>query len=276
MKLAKMPAPARHPAPHTHAQRSVTQLISPLEKLAKDSDSLFAAHLSCEQPFGQTTMLPRFLFAGPGDRGSYLRVGIFAGIHGDEACGAEAAVELLARLLDDPSPARGYELFVYPVCNPWGYVNDARWLKSGLDMNREFWRGSAEPEVIALEGQLAKLRFDGIVALHADDTSEGLYGFVKGHELTRHVLEPSLEAASSHLPRNFDRSIDNFHANQGIIEDGYEGILGAPPSQSPKPFEIVFETPQCADPRLQIEAHVSAVLTMLERFRAMIAEGQNI
>ncbi|MEI6073775.1 MAG: succinylglutamate desuccinylase/aspartoacylase family protein, partial [Verrucomicrobiae bacterium] len=213
------------------SRRSLRALLEPVEKLSGKSESLFPAHLNYQDARGADGILPRFLFAGPGDRGSFLRVGIFAGVHGDEASGTDAAVELLRRLHDDPRPALGYELFVYPVCNPWGYARDARWLKSGADMNREFWRGSEEIEVLVLEGQLMKLAFDGVVSLHGDETSNGLYGFVKGHQLTRHVLEPSLEAASKFLPRNFDKSIDNFQANAGIIEDGYTGVLGAPPTQ---------------------------------------------
>ncbi|MEI8312955.1 MAG: succinylglutamate desuccinylase/aspartoacylase family protein [Verrucomicrobiota bacterium] len=256
--------------------RSLHSLLAPLEGLASGSESLFSAHLEYQDRKGVSDTIPRFLFTGPGDRGSFLRVGIFAGVHGDEPSGAQAAVELLRRLHADPAPALGYELFVYPVCNPWGYARDTRWLKSGSDMNREFWRGSDEIEVLVLEGQLMKLAFDGIVSLHTDDTSPGLYGFVKGHQLTHHVLDPSLEAASRFLPRNFDKSIDNFQANAGIIADGYTGILGAPPTQSPRPFEIVFETPSHADSNLQVEAHVAAMLTMLGSFRAMIAEAQNI
>jgi len=270
------PASVRRQRPSADFRRNIGELLAPLEKLCEKSDCLFSAHLEHEDARGSSVVIPRFLFTGPGDRGNFLRVGIFAGIHGDEAGGVEAAVELLRRLHADPLPARGYELFVYPVCNPWGFARDARWLKSGADMNREFWRGSDEIEVLVLEGQLMKLAFDGIVALHTDDTSNGLYGFVKGHQLTRHVLEPSLEAASRFLPRNFDKSIDNFHANEGIIESGYTGILGAPPTQKPRPFEIVFETPNHASSDLQIEAHISALFTMLDRFRSMIAEGQNI
>ena len=256
--------------------RSVGSLLEPLENLASKSTRLFSAHLEYQDRKGVSGMIPRYLFTGPGDRGSFLRVGVFAGVHGDEPSGVGAAVELLRRLHKSPQPALGYELFVYPVCNPWAYAHDTRWLKSGSDMNREFWRGSDEMEVLVLEGQLMKLAFDGIVALHTDDTSPGIYGFVKGHQLTRHVLEPSLEAASGFLPRNFDKSIDNFQANAGIIVDGYSGVLGAPPTQKPRPFEIVFETPGHADASLQIEAHVAAMLTMLGSFRAMISEGQNI
>ncbi|MFZ4598042.1 MAG: peptidase M14 [Terrimicrobiaceae bacterium] len=268
--------PIRHWHDPRDNRRSVHALLAPLEEISANSERLFSAHLGYSDATGEPGFIPRFLFAGLGGRSSFLRVGIFAGVHGDESSGVHAAVELLRRLHDDPSLVSGYELFVYPVCNPWGYTRRARWLKSGADMNREFWRGSDEIEVLHLEGQLMRLAFDGIISLHSDDTSEGLYGFVKGNQLTRYVLEPSLEAASVHLPRNLDRSIDNFQANNGVIEKGYTGILGAPPTQKPRPFEIVFETPHNAPLDLQVEANITAILSMLENFRSMIAQGQNI
>ena len=225
---------------------------------------------------GDMASVPHGYMLGAFEKRSYLRVGVFAGVHGDEESGIHAAVQLLERLHADPERARGYELFVYPVCNPWAYVEGSRWTRSGLDLNRLFWTGSSEPEVEILERQLRNLDFNGIIALHSDDTSEGLYGFVKGHELTRHVLEPALGAAGQILRRNFDKSIDNFEANNGIIEQGYDGILSAPPEQKPRPFEIVFETPHHAAFDTQVEAHIVAVQTILDRFKVMISEAQDI
>lgn len=264
------------PIASRHRKHNIAELLEPLVGLTKASERLFPAHLEFTDPRGSTTTIPRFLFTGPGEHSTFLRVGIFAGIHGDEVSGVHATVELLRYLHENPDPVAGYELFVYPVCNPWGFTQNTRWLKSGADMNREFWRGSNEIEVLLLEGQLMRLAFDGIIALHTDDTSHGLYGFAKGHQLTRHVLEPALEAASRFLPRNYDRSIDNFQANQGIIEQGYVGILGAPPTQSPRPFEIVFETPHHAPSDLQTSAHIAAITAILANYRSLISHAQNI
>lgn len=262
--------------PSSRERRQLRPLLRPLDELARGSDHLFAAHLAYNDARGIVQKLPKYLFTGPGDRSSYLRVGIFAGIHGDEETGVLAAVELLERLQANPELARGYELFVYPVCNPEAYIDNTRWTRAGLDLNREFWKNSGEICVQILERQLRMLNFAGLIALHSDDTSGGLYGFVKGHSLTRHVLEPALEEASRFLPRNFDKSIDNFAANNGIIEQGYEGILTAPPEQKPKPFEVVFETPHQAPKEKQVEAHITAILTILDRFKTLISEGQNI
>ena len=96
-------------------------------------------------------------------------MGIFGGIHGDEPASAQAAVRFLEELHHNPDLAYGYELVVYPLCNPWGYEKRTRWLQSGKDLNREFWRKSSEAEVILLENELTKLQFDGIISLHSDD-----------------------------------------------------------------------------------------------------------
>ncbi|HEY8904368.1 MAG TPA: succinylglutamate desuccinylase/aspartoacylase family protein [Chthoniobacterales bacterium] len=272
MKVLPIKTPSR-----LRERRQVRQAIRPIEELSRNSQHLFAAHLALTGALGERLVLPRFLFAGPGSNGaSFLRLGIFGGIHGDEESSVLGALAFLEHLHRDPEIARGYELFVYPICNPTGYADDTRWSRSGLDLNREFWRESAEPEVILLERQLMNLAFDAIVGLHADDTSSGLYGFVRGHSLTRHVLEPALARASAVLPRNYDKSIDNFQANEGIIEAGYPGILSAPPEQHPLPMEIVFETPALAPIKQQVEAHTLALEEILLRFRAMIAEAQSI
>ncbi len=262
-----------NPVPFT---RDLEQLITPLDALAGESERLSCEHVPYRSQQGTLARLPKYVFSGPGDRRSHLKVGIFAGIHGDEDTGVDAISQLIARLNQEPEIARGYELFLYPVCNRHGYLTNSRWSEDGLDLNREFWKGSEEPEVRLLEHELEANRFDGIVALHSDDTSEGLYGFVKGHELTRYVLEPALEAAGMFLPRNFDKSIDNFEANNGIITQGYEGILTAPPTQKFRPFEIVFETPHLADAERQVQAHLAAIAVILERFKVLISEGQNI
>jgi murein peptide amidase A len=99
---------------------------------------------------------------------------------------------------------------------------------------------------------------------------------VKGHSLTRFVLEPALARASALLPRNYDKSIDNFQANEGIIEAGYPGVLSAPPAQHPRPLELVFETPQLVPLAQQVEAHRLALEDILLRFRATISEAQSI
>jgi hypothetical protein len=220
--------------------------------------------------------LEQFLFVGPRGGGDYYRVGIFAGVHGDEVAGVEAAVRFLQELAQTPELARGYEVYIYPLCNPTGFEDGTRHSRSGRDLNREFWLGSREPEVQLLEQQIRTLRFDGLIALHADSDSPGLYAFALGAQVTHHVVEPALAAAEKVVPRNCEARIDNFIARNGLIRKGYPGMLCAAPEARPRPFEIVLETPLLAEQELQVEANVVFLRHALEQYQQLMAIGQDL
>jgi protein MpaA len=220
--------------------------------------------------------LEQYLFVGPRGGGDYFRVGIFAGVHGDEAAGVEAAVRFVQELAQHPEVARGYEIYIYPLCNPTGFEDGTRHSRSGRDLNREFWSGSREPEVQFLEQQIRTLRFDGLISLHADNESDGLYAFALGAQVTEHVVEPALQAAEKILPRNCDPTIDNFTARNGLIRKGYPGMLCAAPEARPRPFEIVFETPHHANFEAQVEANLIFLRHALDQYQQLQAVGQDL
>lgn len=282
---ATLPAsPVRNPAAPSltkagnpgRSRRSLADLLAPLDAMASASASLIANHGARFQVEGESYTLPRYMFIGPKGGDEPIRIGIFAGIHGDEPEGCHAVVQLLRLLERSPEIARGYCLFLYPVCNPTGYEDNTRTSRRGRDLNREFWNHSNEPEVELLQTELWAHALHGIVALHSDDTSHGAYGFVSGATLTRHLLEPALAAANEILPRNHDPLIDGFPARNGVIRQGYKGILGAPPEARPRPFEIVFETPQAAPHYAQVQAATAALTTILTEYRNLMSFAPNL
>ncbi|MEY3479297.1 MAG: hypothetical protein RIQ71_72 [Verrucomicrobiota bacterium] len=219
--------------------------------------------------------LHRFTLRGAADGNATIRLGFFATIHGDEPQGAQALLELAKLSRREPELFRGHEIHLYPLCNPTGYEDGTRHSRRGEDLNRHFWRGSHEPEIALLENEIAARHFHGIVSLHADDTSDGLYGFVRGSTISKELLAPALADASRHLPLNSEPVIDGFRAHDGIIVEGYEGILSAGQIE-PRPFEIVFETPAAADFEKQVHAHLTALVAILGRYRAMLSVGNDI
>src|ERR1039458_6622821 len=244
-KIAAQPPLAR--------RRSIADLLAPLEQIAAHSPNLVVNHDAQFEVGGETYELPRYLFVGPKGGDTPIRVGIFAGIHGDEPEGAHAIVQFIKLLEAKPELATGYYLSFYPVCNPTGFEDGTRFSRSGRDLNREFWKNSTEPEVRLLQAELVSRSFQGIISLHTDDTSDGFYGFAHGATLTKHLIEPALQAAEKLLARNEGQIIDGFRARNGVITVKYDGILSAPPKIRPRPFEIILETP-VAPPEYQKQA----------------------
>jgi murein peptide amidase A len=257
-------------------RRSIADLLAPLDSIAAHSPNLVANHEARFEAGGETYTLPRYLFVGPTGGDTPIRIGIFAGIHGDEPEGVRAVIQFLKLLEAKPELAAGYYLSFYPVCNPAGFEDGTRHSRSGKDLNREFWGNSNEPEVRLLQAELVSRSFNGIISLHTDDTSNGFYGIVRGATLTKHLIEPALRAAEKFLPRDKRSIIDGFQARDGVIRDAYEGVLSAPPKVRPRPFEIILETPQSPPTFLKECAFVIALKTILDEYRKFIAYAPNL
>lgn len=262
--------------PRIVQRRSVVRSLAGLEALAASSASLLSKPMLLHSVSGKPFWLPCYLFIGPKGGDDPIRIGLFAAVHGDEPEGVQALIRLLTLLEEQPEPARGYCLFVYPICNPSGFEDNTRNSRSGYDLNREFWNHSKQPEVLALQQELCTHALDGIISLHSDNTSEGLYGYARGALLTRHLIEPALRRGEEFLPRNLLPNIDGFKARNGIIRDCFQGVLSAPPKLRPRPFEIVLESPQAAPQYLQEVALVAALQTILGEYRKFIASAANL
>jgi hypothetical protein len=251
-----------------HATRLIYE---PLSSIAAASD-----FFSRETVQMEGRALERFVFEGPSGGGYPIKIGIFAGIHGDEQAGSHAVVKIAGALARSPNLAEGYHLYFYPVCNPAGFEMESRYSATGKDLNREFWKSSSEPEVRLLEKEIQEHSFHGLISFHADDTSDGLYGFVRGALLAKSLLEPALQAAEAVLPRNRNSIIDGFAAENGIITECYDGILTSPPRLEGTPFEIILETPHQAAEEAQLSAFHHATLRVLEEYRKFISFAANL
>ena len=183
-------------------RRALDRLLAQLDQIAENSDYLLRKPFGQFESSGRSYNLPRYVFLGPTGGGDTVRIGIFATIHGDEPEGALALTRLVSALEKNPELAKGYCLLLYPVCNPTGFEDSTRHSRTGRDLNREFWKSSSQPEVRLLETEIWLHAFDGIITLHTDDTSDGIYGFVAGTVLSENLLEPALREAEKFLPRN--------------------------------------------------------------------------
>jgi protein MpaA len=252
---------------------SVKQLLLPMLTQVVYSKCLTADAIGNWEINGETHWLPRFTFQRTTIKKQRIKVGIFAGVHGDEPAGILGLMDFVRELDEDPEMGRGFELSLYPLCNPTGYLAGTRESSGGKDLNREFWRESQEPEIQLLEKEIRARQFDGIIALHSDDTSPGFYGYARGSVLANHLLVPALVAAEQAQPRDWRRFIDGFRAVNGIIHDAYDGILSAPTTQHPQPFEIILESPALTPLSEQRRAFTLALKSILSEYRQLIAYG---
>src|SRR5213593_693287 len=85
-------------APPVPAPRSVERLLSPLDEIAEQSRHFLSKSFGCFESSGHRYSLPRYIYLGPKGGGDTLRLGIFAGVHGDEPEGALALTRFVTAL----------------------------------------------------------------------------------------------------------------------------------------------------------------------------------
>ena len=256
-------------------RRSIHELLAPLDQLAAKSANLVARPLGHFERDGRRYEIPRYVFVGPQGGDAPIPVGIFAGIYGDEPEGVWALVKLAQLLEAHPQLATGYCLFLYPACNPTGLEAGTALSSRGKDLNLELLKISAEPEVCLLQAELAAQPLEGIIKLHTNAQSSTFYGLVRGETLTRQLLDPALAAATELLPGAEAARIEGFRARD-VSYDYYEGGLTNPPKLSPRPFEVIFETPGQVPAYLREWALVAALRSLLSEYRKFIAYAPNL
>jgi hypothetical protein len=262
-----------HPA--ATKARSLAKFAEPLEKIASESPNLVPGHRRIQDGEDSSWLL-RYLFIGPKGGDKPIRIGIFAGIHGDHPEGAHSVVRFIRLLESHPELARGYALSFYPICNPTGFDDNTHLSRRGKDLNREFWNHSVEPEVQILQKELSSHSFDGIVSLHTADANVGFYGIVRGADLTEALIYPALAAAEEFISLDPRSSIDGVPSRQGIVRESAPNILSAPPKIRPRPFEIILEAPTAAPIFLKECAFVAALQAILVEYRNFLAYAVNL
>src|SRR4051794_6743123 len=120
VKASKTEAAASNP------QRSISSALAPVEKLCENSVNLVRKPLPPFVSGGREHFIPRYLFIGPKGGNDPLRVGLFAGVNGDQPEGSFALVEFIQRLEQAPALAKDFCLFFYPILNPSGFESGER------------------------------------------------------------------------------------------------------------------------------------------------------
>ena len=99
---------------------------------------------------------------------------IFAGVHGNEIAGTEAALSLIEALAKDKTLYPHTNFVILPLVNPWGWERGFRYNFAGQDIARNFALEGTQ-ETALIKALLAHEHCQLVVDLHEDSTHSGFY-----------------------------------------------------------------------------------------------------
>ena len=258
-------------------QPNATQrLLKPLLDLVENSDYLIGGSVGQFLVEQKLFQIPRFIFMGPTGGGDTIRLGIFAGLHGDDPEGAEALVELLQELEVAPQVARGFHIYAYPICNPIRFAARTRSNAAGDDLAGQFWSGSSQPEVYYLERELGVLRFHGVISLQTKNHSGGFLVDTNSAILNRALAQPAIQATQRFLPGSILKTESDTGSLHALPKSSLPDFLTVTDELDPSPFELHIGIPKHAPQPSKIHGTVGALKSILDSYRSLLAIGQNL
>lgn len=251
-------------------------LLAPLDRACGDSVNLVRKPLPNFEVGGKEFHIPRYLFVGPRGGAEPIRVGLFAGLQGDEPEGTAALVEFALAVETNAELARNYFLFLYPILNPSGFEERTRLTASGVSIANELWRNSTSVEVQQIQSELWMHAFDGIISLRTEAAAEELSIEVGGPIFARHLFGNGLAQAQDILPQAVRSGPDALPRLRGAVLEKRNELIRAAPGLKPRPFEIVITIPGRAAGLQQRAAVALLIQRALTDYRDFIAYGANL
>jgi len=255
---------------------AIQRLLNPLLDLAKTSDYLVGGSVGRFLVRRNVFQIPRFVFMGPTGGGDTIRLGIFAGLHGNDQAGAEALVAFLKELEAVPQVARNYHIHAYPICNPVDFAARTQGNAAGEDLAQQFWSRSSRPEVYYLERELGVLRFHGVISLLPANQSEGFLVETKSAVLDRALAQPAMQATQRFLPGNMANKEPLTGLPRALPNAEMRDFLTATEELNPPPFELHIGIPKQSPQPSQIHGIIGALKSILDSYRNLLSIGQNL
>jgi murein peptide amidase A len=254
----------------------IQRLLNPLLELTSHSDYLIGGSVGQVQVRRDVYQIPRFVFIGPTGGGETIRLGIFAGFHGDGPESAEALVEFLQELEGAPQLARGFHIYAYPLCNPTGFVARTRHNVADEDLAAQFWRRSSQPEVYYLERELGVHRFHGVISVNTKNLPGGFLVKTSSEVLSPVLAPPAIQASQRFLPGYILGGVPPNDLSDALPDDPPADFLTVTDELNPAPFELHVGIPKSAPRPSQIHGTVGALKSILDSYRSLLAIGQNL
>jgi protein MpaA len=186
-----------------------------------------------------------------------------AGIHGDEAAGPLALLELMRDGFFSPD----IQWSICPALNPTGLAAASRENADGVDLNRDYWARNTR-EVAAHTAWLSSIPMPGLfISLHEDWETEGFYMYEinLGNDHPERA-ERIFDAVKPWFPLQSGPDIDGhtprrdgwiFHAAEADLPKSWPEAIFM--SKHGCPLSFTFETPSSAALASRVAAHSAAV-----------------
>jgi hypothetical protein len=212
------------------AESRVSKVLRPLDQLSESRQHLYATRI-LTRGHRASSQISRYVFEGEQTRESPIRIGIFAGLRGDDEVGPSAVSMFLADLVALPHLGNDLRIYAYPIVSAVDFETGTTYARPSQYIINETGCETLSSEAYQIEREIFAIGFDGIISIQVE---EGLNTFQVG------ISDPRLQDA---LVRPIVTSLESFLPNIEDYDGGSARSLTAGIRLKRRPFELTFRVP---------------------------------
>jgi hypothetical protein len=237
------------------------KLLGHLDQLSQARVRLYSSPVSAP-PHYRLPEIPRYIFVGDQPGESEIRLGIFAGLRGEDNVGARAIVEFIDDLVAMPFLGNAFRIYAYPTL-PQSYTTGTPRKRTDRSVANETGRKVKFPEAL-IEREMFVVQFHGLVVIQTSDQPDGLQAAVYGANLHEALVSPILSSLRPLFPTTELPALDSsfsFTADTVLKQ---------------RPFELALRIPRSGWHGLYSIGLRIALHSALEQYRSYLAHANNI
>jgi hypothetical protein len=203
-----------------------------------------------------SSQISRYVFEGEQSKAPPLRVGIFAGLPGDDEVGPGAISTFLADLVALPHLGNGLRLYAYPIVSAVNFGTSTLPSRPSQYIIDQIGCKLRSSEAYQIEREIFAIAFDGIITIRTEDEIENFKVGISDPRLHDALVLPILSSLEPFLP---DIEEDNSDPGRSLIG----GVR-----RSRRPFELTLCVPSSGWPGLYALALRIALHAAVDGYRS--------
>jgi hypothetical protein len=257
---ANYPASAIPQPPRSETRAS--KVLRSLDQLSQKRDHLYSTRI---RTGGHRTssQISRYVFEGEQMRGTPIRIGVFAGLRGDDSVGPGAVASFLEDLVALPQLGDNLRIYAYPVVHAANFETATSSFQLSECIINQIGCKVLSSESYQIEREIFAIAFDGIITIRLADEIKNLKVSISDTLLHDVLVLPILSNLEPFLPTIEDCVFDS------------RRFLTVGTGLKRKPFELTFQVPSSGWSGLYSIGLRIALHTIVDCYRRYVLRSES-
>ena len=247
---------------YPRSETRAAKVLRSLDQLSQKRDHLYSTRI-LTGGHRTSSQISRYVFEGDQLRGRPIRIGVFAGLRGDDSVGPGAVARFLEDLVALPQLGENLRIYSYPVVHAANFETATPSFRLSEYIINQIGCKVLSSESYQIEREIFAIAFDGIITIRLVDEIKNLKVGISNARLHDVLVRPILSTLEPFLP-----------TIEGCVCDSRR-FLTAGNGLKRKPFELTFQVPSSGWSGLYSIGLRIALHTVVDCYRRYVVRSES-